>query len=96
MFNVMDNGPYYLFFVINILSSQAAVSEVRAWRSIEAVGLKDYDHLEPCRIFHVARLVAILEAYALYDPEIGYSQGMSDLLSPIIAVITEDHEAFWC
>ncbi|VVA11358.1 PREDICTED: GTPase-activating [Prunus dulcis] len=76
--------------------SQAEVSQDRAWRSAEAVGLKDYDHLEPCRIFHAARLVAILEAYALYDPEIGYCQGMSDLLSPITAVMTEDHEAFWC
>ncbi|KAL5567699.1 hypothetical protein UlMin_024274 [Ulmus minor] len=76
--------------------SQASVSEGRARRSAEAVGLKDYDHLEPCRIFHAARLVAILEAYALYDSEIGYCQGMSDLLSPIIAVMTEDHEAFWC
>ncbi|XP_059667288.1 rab GTPase-activating protein 22-like isoform X2 [Cornus florida] len=76
--------------------TQAAVSDSRARRSAEAVGLKDYDHLEPCRIFHAARLVAILEAYALYDPEIGYCQGMSDLLSPIITVMTEDHEAFWC
>ncbi|XP_068315259.1 rab GTPase-activating protein 22-like isoform X1 [Pyrus communis] len=76
--------------------SQAEVSHDRASRSAEAVGLKDYSHLEPCRIFHAARLVAILEAYALYDPEIGYCQGMSDLLSPIAAVITEDHEAFWC
>ncbi|XP_041009865.1 rab GTPase-activating protein 22-like isoform X3 [Juglans microcarpa x Juglans regia] len=75
---------------------QAEISEVRARRSAEAVGLKDYDHLEPSRIFHAARLVAILEAYALYDPEIGYCQGMSDLLSPIISVIAEDHEAFWC
>ncbi|KAJ4726727.1 GTPase-activating protein GYP7 [Melia azedarach] len=81
---------------ISYAPSQAAVSDGRARRSAEAVGLKDYDHLEPCRIFHAARLVAILEAYALYDPEIGYCQGMSDLLSPIIAVITEDHEAFWC
>ncbi|OMO95066.1 hypothetical protein CCACVL1_05607 [Corchorus capsularis] len=77
-------------------TSQAAVSEGRARRSAEAVGLKDYDHLEPCRIFHAARLVAILEAYALYDPEIGYCQGMSDLLSPIVSVIPEDYEAFWC
>lgn len=76
--------------------SQATVLEARARRSAEAVGLKDYDHLEPCRIFHASRLVAILEAYALYDPEIGYCQGMSDILSPIITVITEDHEAFWC
>ncbi|KAF5184575.1 Gtpase-activating protein gyp7, partial [Thalictrum thalictroides] len=76
--------------------AQASVSEGRARRSAEAVGLKDYTHLEPSRIFHAARLVAILEAYALYDSEIGYCQGMSDLLSPIIAVIEEDHIAFWC
>lgn len=75
---------------------QASVSDARARRAAEAVGLKDYDHHEPYRIFHAARLVAILEAYALYDPEIGYCQGMSDLLSPIITVIHEDHEAFWC
>ncbi|WCJ32455.1 Ypt/Rab-GAP domain of gyp1p superfamily protein [Euphorbia peplus] len=76
--------------------SQASISEDRARSAAEAVGLKDYEHLEPCIIFHAARLVAILEAYALYDPEIGYCQGMSDLLSPIITVIPEDHEAFWC
>ncbi|GFP88775.1 GTPase-activating protein gyp7 [Phtheirospermum japonicum] len=74
----------------------AAVSDAKARRAAEAVGLKDYNHLGPARIFHAARLVAILEAYAFYDPEIGYCQGMSDLLSPIIAVMTEDHEAFWC
>lgn len=81
---------------ISYSPAQAAVQDERARRSAETVGLKDYDHLEPSRIFHAARLVAILEAYALYDPEIGYCQGMSDLLSPIIAVMTEDHEAFWC
>ncbi|XP_008239222.1 PREDICTED: GTPase-activating protein gyp7 isoform X1 [Prunus mume] len=76
--------------------SQADVSEIKAQRLAESVGLKDYDHLEPCRIFHASRLVAILEAYAVYDPEIGYCQGMSDLLTPIISVMEEDHEAFWC
>ncbi|KAJ8446445.1 hypothetical protein Cgig2_019338 [Carnegiea gigantea] len=76
--------------------SQAAVSAERAHRSAEAVGLKDYEHLEPCRIYHAARLIAILEAYAVYDSEIGYCQGMSDLLSPIISVIEEDYMAFWC
>ncbi|KAL0299724.1 UNVERIFIED_CONTAM: TBC1 domain family member 15 [Sesamum radiatum] len=74
---------------------QAAVSDAKARRAAEVVGLKDYDHLDPGRMFHAARLVAVLEAYALYDPEIGYCQGMSDLLSPIISVMTEDHEAFW-
>ncbi|KAK7243334.1 hypothetical protein RIF29_38127 [Crotalaria pallida] len=76
--------------------SQAAISDGRARRTAEAVGLKDYGHLEASRIFHAARLIAILEAYALYDSEIGYCQGMSDLLSPIVSVILDDHEAFWC
>ncbi|CAI9759326.1 unnamed protein product [Fraxinus pennsylvanica] len=76
--------------------SEASVSEVKARRLAESIGLKDYDHLEPCMINHAARLVAILEAYALYDSETGYCQGMSDLLSPIISVIPDDHVAFWC
>lgn len=75
---------------------QAEVSKERALECAESVGLKDYDHLEPCMIYHAARLVGLLEAYAVYDPEIGYCQGMSDLLSPIIAVMEEDDEAFWC
>ena len=76
--------------------AQAAVSEEKAQECASSVGLKDYEHLEPCRIYHAARLVAVLEAYALYDQEIGYCQGMSDLLSPILAVMEEDNEAFWC
>ncbi|CDP12222.1 unnamed protein product [Coffea canephora] len=88
---VRANGEWVIYS-----PSQASVSEVKARRLAESVGLKDYDHLEPCRIYHAARLVAILEAYALYDSEIGYCQGMSDLLSPIISVVEEDHEAFWC
>ncbi|KNA03009.1 hypothetical protein SOVF_213230 [Spinacia oleracea] len=76
--------------------TQAAVSEAKARQQAEKVGLKEFDHLEPCMIYHATRLVSILEAYALYDPETGYCQGMSDLLSPIISVIEEDHEAFWC
>ncbi|URD82941.1 RabGAP TBC domain-containing protein [Musa troglodytarum] len=76
--------------------SQAAVPEAEALRLASAVGLTDYGDMEPCRISHAARLVAVLEAYALHDPEIGYCQGMSDLLSPILAVMEADDEAFWC
>ncbi|KAJ6714272.1 TBC1 DOMAIN FAMILY MEMBER GTPASE-ACTIVATING PROTEIN [Salix viminalis] len=88
---VRANGEWIMYS-----PSQAAVIEMKARRLAESVGLQDYDHLEPSRIFHAARLVTILEAYALYDPEIGYCQGMSDLLSPIIAVMEEDFLAFWC
>lgn len=76
--------------------TQAAVSEETALKHATSVNLKDYTHLEPCRIYHASRLVAILEAYSLYDQEIGYCQGMSDLLSPLLAVIEDDNLAFWC
>ncbi|PKA53477.1 hypothetical protein AXF42_Ash020900 [Apostasia shenzhenica] len=76
--------------------AQASVSDHIARQHAVAVGLKDYDHLDPFMIYHAARLVAVLEAYALHDPEIGYCQGMSDLLSPIVAIMEEDDEAFWC
>ncbi|KAF6135121.1 hypothetical protein GIB67_040432 [Kingdonia uniflora] len=76
--------------------SQAGVFAEIAQHLAESVGLKDYDNLEPCRIFHTTPLVSILEAYTLYDPVTGYCQGMSDILSPMIAVIEEGHEAFWC
>lgn len=74
----------------------AAVSREKAIQSAESAGLKNYEQLDPCMIYHAARMVSVLEAYAVYDPEIGYCQGMSDLLSPILAVMEEDHDAFWC
>lgn len=76
--------------------SQASVTEEESSELATSVGLKDDEHLEPCRQHHAARLVAILEAYALYDPETGYCQGMSDLLSPFVALLDDDYEAFWC
>ncbi|KAG0486595.1 hypothetical protein HPP92_008690 [Vanilla planifolia] len=76
--------------------AQASVSLELSKQAAEAVDLKNYDHLEPCMIRHASRLVSVLEAYAAYDPEIGYCQGMSDLLSPILTVMEDDHDAFWC
>ncbi|KAF6135489.1 hypothetical protein GIB67_015342 [Kingdonia uniflora] len=76
--------------------TQAGMSAEIAQHLAESVGLKDYDNLEPCRIFHTARLVSILEAYALYDLVTEYCKRMSDILSPMIAEIDEDHKAFWC
>eukprot|EP00897_Mesotaenium_endlicherianum_P007848 jgi/Mesen1/7091/ME000369S06414 len=78
-------------------SAQADDVSPREAASLAAsIGLIDDAHLEPPRRHHAARLVAILEAYAVHDPEIGYCQGMSDLLSPFVALIADDSEAFWC
>ncbi|CAF0844005.1 unnamed protein product [Didymodactylos carnosus] len=38
----------------------------------------------------------ILMNYAFYCPTMGYSQGMSDLLAPVLAVIQNESDTFWC
>lgn len=34
--------------------------------------------------------------YAAYCPSMGYNQGMSDLLAPILTIIQNESDAFWC
>ncbi|CAF1309233.1 unnamed protein product, partial [Adineta ricciae] len=38
----------------------------------------------------------ILLNYAAYCPTMGYTQGMSDLLAPILTIIQHESDAFWC
>ncbi|WOL18061.1 TBC1 domain family member 15-like [Canna indica] len=43
-----------------------------------------------------ARLWDVLAVYSWIDRDIGYCQGMSDLCSPIIILIENEADAFWC
>ncbi|CAL5438897.1 unnamed protein product [Camellia sinensis] len=38
----------------------------------------------------------ILLTYSFYNFDLGYCQGMSDLLSPILFVMRDESESFWC
>ncbi|XP_075509805.1 uncharacterized protein LOC142546152 [Primulina tabacum] len=38
----------------------------------------------------------ILLTYSFYNFDLGYCQGMSDLLSPILFVMGDESESFWC
>lgn len=38
----------------------------------------------------------ILMTYVMYNFDLGYVQGMSDLLSPILCVMMNEVDAFWC
>ncbi|CAI7886597.1 unnamed protein product [Closterium sp. NIES-53] len=42
-----------------------------------------------------ARLMNVLAVYAWFDPEVGYCQGMSDLMSPMVVLYPDDADAFW-
>ncbi len=38
----------------------------------------------------------ILVTYAVFHPEVGYAQGMNDVLSMILAVMDHEADAYWC
>ncbi|XP_077223143.1 rabGAP/TBC domain-containing protein isoform X2 [Tasmannia lanceolata] len=45
---------------------------------------------------NVGLLRDILLTYSFYNFDLGYCQGMSDLLSPILFVMNDESESFWC
>lgn len=44
---------------------------------------------------HLEQMKDMLLTYNEYNKELGYVQGMSDLLAPIYAVMQDDAVAFW-
>nr|GMC51796.1 TBC1 domain family member 15-like isoform X2 [Ipomoea batatas] len=45
---------------------------------------------------NLAKLWDILAVYAWFDKDVGYCQGMSDLCSPMIILLDNEGDAFWC
>jgi len=45
---------------------------------------------------NVALLQDILMTYVMFNFDLGYVQGMSDLLSPILFIMQNEVDAFWC
>lgn len=45
---------------------------------------------------NLSKLCDILSVYAWIDKEVGYCQGMSDLCSPMIVLLNDEADAFWC
>lgn len=45
---------------------------------------------------NLSKLWDILSVYAWIDTDVGYCQGMSDLCSPMIILLQDEADAFWC
>ncbi|XP_057376662.1 TBC1 domain family member 15-like [Daphnia carinata] len=45
---------------------------------------------------NVSTLRDVLMTYMMYDFDLGYVQGMSDLLAPLLYVLDDEVDAFWC
>ena len=45
---------------------------------------------------HLSKLWDVLAVYAWIDTDVGYCQGMSDLCSPMIILLEDEADAFWC
>ena len=38
----------------------------------------------------------ILLNYAVFNPDMGYCQGMSDLVAPLLTEVQDESDTFWC
>lgn len=45
---------------------------------------------------NLSKLWDILSVYAWIDADVGYCQGMSDICSPMIILLDDEADAFWC
>lgn len=74
----------------------------RTDRHIPLFAGEDTPHPDPDSPFsdvgtnvHLEQMKDMLRTYNEYNKELGYVQGMSDLMAPIYAVIQDDAIAFW-
>lgn len=69
-------------------------------RTLHQIGL-DVRRTDRTLVFYekqenLAKLWDILAVYAWFDKDVGYCQGMSDLCSPMIILLDDEADSFWC
>ncbi|XP_054702602.1 TBC1 domain family member 16 isoform X3 [Grus americana] len=73
------------------------------WRKVQFTVDKDVVRTDRSNQFfrgednpNVETMRRILLNYAVFNPTIGYSQGMSDLVAPLLAEVLDESDTFWC
>ncbi|KYN28146.1 TBC1 domain family member 16 [Trachymyrmex cornetzi] len=75
----------------------------RFWRNVVCIVEKDVVRTDRANPYYAGEgnpnveiMKNILLNYAVYNCRLGYTQGMSDLLAPLLAELNSEIEAFWC
>lgn len=73
------------------------------WKKVQCTVEKDAPRTDRNNPFfagdqneNVLIMKRILLNYAFHNPIVGYTQGMSDLLAPLLIEMRDESEAFWC
>ncbi|XP_054615847.1 TBC1 domain family member 16 isoform X1 [Dunckerocampus dactyliophorus] len=73
------------------------------WRKVQFTVDKDVVRTDRSNQFfrgennpNVEIMRRILLNYAIFNPDMGYCQGMSDLVAPLLAEIQDESDTFWC
>lgn len=78
-------------------------AQFHKWRELKNLVEKDVIRTDrELEMYHspnsprLKQLQDILTTYVMYNFDLGYVQGMSDLLSPLLAVMDNEVDTFWC
>ncbi|XP_033112486.1 TBC1 domain family member 16-like [Anneissia japonica] len=73
------------------------------WRNIQSTVDKDVVRTDRSHKYYIGKnnrnvdvMRNILLNFAYENPSMGYTQGMSDLLSPVLAELQDESDTFWC
>ncbi|CAG9800264.1 unnamed protein product [Chironomus riparius] len=85
------------------LYSMSPEEQAKFWRNVQCVVEKDVVRTDRGNPYfagegnvNIDTMKNILLNFAFYNPGIGYTQGMSDLMAPVLCELKNESETFWC
>lgn len=85
------------------LYSMSPEEQAQFWRTVQCVIEKDVVRTDRGNPYfagddnpNIEIMKNILLNYAYYNPGLSYTQGMSDLLAPVLCEVQNESETFWC
>ncbi|XP_013399258.1 TBC1 domain family member 16-like [Lingula anatina] len=83
--------------------SMTPAEQEQFWRGVQCTVEKDVVRTDRSNPYFMGEdnpnidvLKSILLNYAVQHPKMGYTQGMSDLLAPVLAEVQHEADAYWC